>query len=42
MLIIGKIIFDGETNYEPHYSVGCFADFLGLFLPLEVFGDDDF
>ena len=26
---------------EPQYSVGCFAAFLGLFLPLEVFGDDD-
>ena len=26
---------------EPQYSVGCFATFIGLFLPLEVFGDDD-
>ena len=26
---------------KPQYSVGCFAAFLGLFLPLEVFGDDD-
>ena len=26
---------------EPQYSVGRFAAFLCLFLPLEVFGDDD-
>ena len=26
---------------EPQYSVGCFAAFLCLRLPLAVFGDDD-
>ena len=28
------------TN-ESEYSIGSFAAFLGLLLPLEVFGDDD-
>ena len=29
------------ADNEPQYSVGCYTAFLCLFLPLEVFGDDD-
>ena len=29
------------ASNEPQYSVGYFAAFLCLFLPLEIFGDDD-
>ena len=39
---ISVIFFVPEiAGNKPQYSVGCFAAFLGLFLPLEVFGDDD-
>ena len=36
------VVFVPEiAGNESQYSVGHFAAFLSLFLPLEVFGDDD-
>ena len=41
-IILGSVFcFVPEiAGNKPQYSVGCFAAFLCLFLPLEVFGDD--
>ena len=42
-IILGSILcfLPEVSGNEPQYSVGLFAAFLCLFLPLEVFGVDD-